>query len=59
MTNLLAEDVSFTFDNEYINSWDKLKKALISTPIISAPDWSKPFEIICYASDFAIGVVLG
>jgi len=40
LTNLLAEDVSFTFDNEYINSWDKLKKALISTPIIFVPDWS-------------------
>ena len=31
---------------------------LISELIISAPDWSKPFEIMCDASDFAIGVVL-
>ena len=59
LTNLLAKDVSFTFDVECINSWEKLKSELISAPIISAPDWSKPFEIMCDASDFAIGAVLG
>jgi len=32
---------------------------LISAPIISPPDWSNPFEIMCDASDFAIGAVLG
>jgi len=36
----------------------KLKKELISAPIISALDWSKPFEIMCDASDFIIGPVL-
>ena len=46
LTNLLAKDVSFTFDDECINFWDKLKKELISVPIISAPYWSKPFEIM-------------
>ena len=59
LTNLLAKNVSFTFDDEYINSWKKLKKELISAPIISTLDWSKPFEIMCDASDFAIGAVLG
>ena len=59
LTNLLAKDVSFTFDVECIDSWEKLKRELISAPIISAPDWSKPFEIMCDASDFAIGAVLG
>ena len=52
LTNLLAKDVSFTFDAECLNSWEKLKKELISVPIIFAPDWSKPFEIMCDASDF-------
>ena len=58
LTNLLAKDVSVTCDDECINSWEKLKKVLISSPIISAPDWSKPFKIMCDASDFVIGVVL-
>ena len=37
LTNLLAKDVSFTFDTECMNSWEKLKRELISAPIISAP----------------------
>ena len=32
---------------------------LISVPIISVSDWSIPFEIICDASDFVIGTVIG
>jgi len=59
LTNLLAKNVSFTFDDECINSWVMLKKELISAPIISALDWSKLFEIMCDASNFVIGAVLG
>ena len=59
LTNLLAKNVSFTFDDECINSWEKLKKEFISALIISTSDWSKLFEIMCDASDFAISVVLG
>jgi len=55
LTNLLAKDVSFTFDDECTNFWDKLKKELISALIISAPDWS--FKMMYDASDFAIGAV--
>jgi hypothetical protein len=36
-----------------------LKKALISTPVIQPPDWHLPFEIMCDASDYAVGAVLG
>ena len=36
-----------------------LKKALISAPIIQPPNWSLPFEIMCDASDYAMGVVFG
>ncbi|KAM1157115.1 hypothetical protein ACFX2B_027529 [Malus domestica] len=32
---------------------------LTSAPIIMPPDWSLPFELMCDASDYAIGVVLG
>nr|GEY16550.1 reverse transcriptase domain-containing protein [Tanacetum cinerariifolium] len=33
--------------------------ASIEAPILIAPDWDMPFELMCNASDFAIGVVLG
>jgi len=59
LTNLLAKDVPFIFDDEYINTWKKLKMELISGPILSTRDWSKPFEIMCDASSFVIGAVLG
>ncbi|CAM8954933.1 unnamed protein product [Rhodiola kirilowii] len=36
-----------------------LKKALVSAPIIQPPNWDLPFELMCDASDYAIGAVLG
>ncbi|RVW41251.1 Retrovirus-related Pol polyprotein from transposon 17.6 [Vitis vinifera] len=41
------------------HSFDQLKKFLTTTPIVRAPNWQLPFELMCDASDFAIGVVLG
>ena len=32
---------------------------MISAPIIAVPDWSLPFELMCDASDFALGAILG
>ncbi|GKA42886.1 reverse transcriptase domain-containing protein [Tanacetum coccineum] len=32
---------------------------MTETPILIAPDWDLPFELMCDASDFAIGAVLG
>ena len=39
--------------------FEVLKKALITTPIVQPPDWNLPFEIMCDASDYAVGAVLG
>jgi hypothetical protein len=58
LTNLLDKDVPFEFDDACLKSFNILKKALISAPIIQSPDWSLPFEIICDVSDYAIGIVL-
>ncbi|RVX02054.1 Retrovirus-related Pol polyprotein from transposon 17.6 [Vitis vinifera] len=41
------------------NSFDQLKKFLTTTPIVRAPNWQLPFELMCDASDFAIGAVFG
>jgi hypothetical protein len=55
LINLLTKDVPFEFDDACLNSFNILKEALISAPIIQPPDWSLPFEIICDASDYAVG----
>ncbi|GKA59353.1 reverse transcriptase domain-containing protein [Tanacetum coccineum] len=42
-----------------INAFETLKKKLTEAPILVVPDWNLPFELMCDASDFAIGAVLG
>ena len=42
-----------------MNAFESLKEKLISTPIISAPYWELPFELMCIASDYVVSVVLG
>ncbi|KAI5343486.1 hypothetical protein L3X38_011362 [Prunus dulcis] len=59
LCNLLAKDVVFHFDKDCMNAFNTLKRELTSAPIIMAPDWSLPFELMCDASDYAIGAVLG
>uniref|UniRef100_Q53JA0 Retrotransposon protein, putative, Ty3-gypsy subclass n=3 Tax=Oryza sativa subsp. japonica TaxID=39947 RepID=Q53JA0_ORYSJ len=54
-----TKDVPFDFDDECMKSFKILKESLTSAPIIQPPDWSLPFEIMCDASDFAVGAVLG
>ncbi|CAM8902253.1 unnamed protein product [Rhodiola kirilowii] len=59
LSNLLQKDVPFEFTDQCRAAFDELKEALTSTPIIRAPDWTQPFEIMCDASDYAVGAVLG
>ncbi|CAL8993249.1 unnamed protein product [Prunus brigantina] len=50
---------SFLGHADCVNAFNILKRELTSAPIIMAPDWSLPFELMCDASDYAIGAVLG
>ncbi|KAM1048645.1 hypothetical protein ACFX2C_027836 [Malus domestica] len=56
---LLQKDVPFKFDEECESAFNQLKEKLTSAPIITPPDWSFPFELMCDASDYALGAVLG
>jgi hypothetical protein len=47
------------FYDDYKEAFETLKKALTTAPIVQPPDWNLPFEIMCDASDFAVGAVLG
>ena len=42
-----------------MDAFNDLKTRLVSTPIITAPDWGQEFELMCDASDYAVGTVLG
>ncbi|GKA15470.1 reverse transcriptase domain-containing protein [Tanacetum coccineum] len=59
MTHLLEKETPFVFSKDCIDAFQTLKKKLTEAPILVIPDWNLPFELMCDASDFAIGAVLG
>nr|GEW83753.1 reverse transcriptase domain-containing protein [Tanacetum cinerariifolium] len=58
MTRLLEKDTPFIFSKECVEAFQTLKRKLTEAPILIAPDWDMPFELMCDAIDFAIGAVL-
>ena len=56
--NLLTKDVPFVFNDSCLMAFEKLKQLLTLSPIIQPPNWSLPFELMCDASDYAVGAVL-
>nr|GEV51016.1 reverse transcriptase domain-containing protein [Tanacetum cinerariifolium] len=59
MTYLLKKETPFIFLKECIEAFNILKKKLTEAPILVSPDWDLPFEIMCDASDYAVGAILG
>ncbi|XP_075103455.1 uncharacterized protein LOC107763378 [Nicotiana tabacum] len=59
LTNLLMKDVKFEFSDDCKKAFDFLKEQLTNAPIVVSPDWRQPFEIMCDASDIAVGAILG
>jgi hypothetical protein len=57
--SLLAKDAPFDFNEECHAAFKSLKKTLTSIPIIQPPTWTVPFKIMCDASDYVVGTVLG
>ncbi|GJY58806.1 reverse transcriptase domain-containing protein [Tanacetum coccineum] len=53
------KDTKFNFSDDCKKAFNILKEKLTTTPIIISPDWNVPFELMCDASDFAVGAVLG
>nr|GEV08415.1 hypothetical protein [Tanacetum cinerariifolium] len=54
-----VKEYSIHFLRRLYQSFPDVKKKLTKAPILIAPNWDLPFEIMCDASDFAIGAVLG
>ena len=59
LSNLLVQGIPFEFDSQCLHAFSVLKDKFVSAPIVVAPDWSFPFELMCDASYFAIRTVLG
>ena len=43
LTNLLQKDIPFVFDDDCLEAFETIKKALISALIVQPPDWNLPF----------------
>nr|GFA80851.1 retrovirus-related Pol polyprotein [Tanacetum cinerariifolium] len=59
LKRLLEKDASFIFSQECVDVFQTLKRKLTEAHILIDPNWDMPFELMCDASDFAIGAVLG
>ena len=59
LCRLLEKYTKFNFDESCHNSFKEIKSRLVEAPIMAKPDWNREFEIMCDASDFAMGAVLG
>ena len=55
---LLEKDAKFIWDASCQKSFEELTTYLTTAPTVRAPNWQLPFEVMCDASDMAIGVVL-
>nr|GEY51438.1 hypothetical protein [Tanacetum cinerariifolium] len=59
MTRLLEKNAPFVFSDDCVQAFQTIKEKLTEAPILIAPNWDQPFELMCDVSDFAIGAVLG
>ena len=55
LCKLLQKDIRFEFDENCMRAFTILKEALTTSPVIQPPNWELPFELMCDASDYAVG----
>ncbi|KAL0455585.1 UNVERIFIED_CONTAM: Transposon Tf2-11 polyprotein [Sesamum latifolium] len=58
MTDLLKKTETWNWTPQCQESFDRLKRAMVTDPVLALPDMSKPFVVETDASDFALGGVL-
>ncbi|KAL4311662.1 hypothetical protein GQ457_01G012210 [Hibiscus cannabinus] len=59
LCSLLEQGRPFEFNNDCTKAFNLLKQKLVTAPIVEPPYWKLPFELMCDASDYAVGAVLG
>ncbi|GKD79351.1 reverse transcriptase domain-containing protein [Tanacetum coccineum] len=58
LTKLLEKDTPFEFNDDCQKAFKLLKEKLTCAPVIVSPNWNLLFELMCDASDFAVGAIL-
>lgn len=58
LTDTLRKSAKFVLTPEAIKSFEELKQRLVSSPILSSPNYERPFFVQCDASNVGIGAVL-
>lgn len=48
LISLLTKGMQFYFNQDCLDAFQKLKKVLITAPIMLPSDWTLPFELICH-----------
>ncbi|KAL3687533.1 hypothetical protein R1sor_013842 [Riccia sorocarpa] len=58
LTSLLKKNVDYVWTDKHQETFDLMKKDMVSLPILRPPKWGDPFHVYVDASAFAIGAVL-
>lgn len=58
LTNLLSQSKVFEWSSECQSAFDAVKTLLCSAPVLSAPNFSRPFKLEVDASEVGAGAVL-
>ena len=59
LCRLLEKDTNFDFDQSCRSAFEEIKSRLVSAPMMLTLDWNNEFEIMCDASDYTMGAILG
>ncbi|GKA04670.1 reverse transcriptase domain-containing protein, partial [Tanacetum coccineum] len=54
-----VKDTPFEFNDECQKAFELLKEKFTCAPVIVSPNWNLTLELLCDASDFTVGAVLG
>ncbi|XP_062104384.1 uncharacterized protein LOC133815579 [Humulus lupulus] len=59
VSTLVMNGVVFNFYSDCLRAFNTLKDTFVSAPIVVSPNWKIPFELMCDASHYAVGAILG
>ncbi|KAL4335487.1 hypothetical protein GQ457_07G008440 [Hibiscus cannabinus] len=58
LCSLLEQGRQFEFNEDCTKAFELMKNKLVTAPIVESSNWTLPFELMCDANDYAVGVVL-